>query len=483
MPKLSRTPKVSHDAGTISAFCEGIMTQARSYLSAISLGHLATILGVLLLAGLYVRNFWAMADLWLLARVSKHVYAGHGPVWNHIDGDRVWIFTSVAWQWLLVAAHGITGGAEPFIQAMILHSIVLIAMMAVIFWRWGMDGKKFLVVVLLMVGSNVVIDYSSGGLENGLAHLAVVAMWAMLMRNVRLRWVALVFGLSLLVRHDMAVLLGPVMAYVFWQQMRETIEPKRELIVSGVLCILPILCWSVFAWVWYGSPIPESFSAKSGAFGGSGWTYYWTALGVMDLWAVVLILAGVAFGIIQGSKERLLATGLVLYLVYISIFVASFDVQIGRLISWCVVLGILLLSEQIIRMVNNTKFTVQKVCVVITACLLLWGILPGTHTPIFPVYDYWRLDSSKLPSTTASIMGRVDARYVSITTSLPLLSRVGWDPSKTQGYRDSMSEIEQNQRQGIYTMSPEEHISIIWIASYYTPLDIVIIDNFHYHNK
>ena len=87
---------------------------------------LAGVAGAGLLLGLFVHNFWAATDLWLMARVADQLYAGNGLVWN--PGERTWVYTSVLWQWLLVGARGVSGGSvEPYLHVLVLHGLCLLA--------------------------------------------------------------------------------------------------------------------------------------------------------------------------------------------------------------------------------------------------------------------------------------------------------------------------------------------------------------------
>ena len=456
----------------------------------------AAALGILLLVGLYIRNFWALGDLWLMARVSKHVFAGNGPVWNL--GEQVGqIGTSTAWQWLLVLTHGITLGAEPYIQAIILHSLILAAFIAVLVWRWRAGstsqwGMCFLFTILLLIGSNAVIDYTSGGLENGLAHLLVAAVWAMSMRGVNPRWMAVVFGLAPLVRHDMAILLAPVVLYFFWRLYADTGGNRRELALCLGIAAAPLMLWSAVAVLLHGDPLPIAFHMRSETAFNANWFSYWTSLLVMDLWGVFLLSVGTAVALIKGGrKEKALALGIVLYVVYGSITFAPVSHIIGRVISWCVVLGALLLSERVVAAFMEdakARMFTRRLCVLCTgaaAILFLVGI--QLHTPLFPVYDPWVSVEVYLDPDAPEI-GRYDGRYWSQRMSLPSMLDMGLDSAArgSPGYvwlEQMRNDWNDEYRTFAGAASSQEELPTgpVWIAAYHAPLGLLIADYHHPH--
>ena len=458
-------------------------------------GWSAAVIGILLLVGLYIRNFWAMADLWLLARVSKHVFAGNGPVWNL--GEHVQVGTSTAWQWLLVFTHGVTLGAEPYIQAIILHSFIFGAFVAVLVWRWRAGsssqwGVCFLFTVLLLIGSNVVMDYTSGGLENGLAHLLVAAVWAMSMRGVNPRWMAVVFGLAPLVRHDMAVLLAPVVLYFFWRLYVDTGGNRRELGLCLGIAAVPLLFSSTVAILLYGSPIPSGFQVRSEAAFSADWLSYWTSLLVMDPWGVFLLSVGPVVALLKGSpKERALALGILLYVAYGSVAFAPSSPLIGRLVSWCIVLGALLLSERLVAALMEdakTRMFVRRLWILCSAAatvLFLLGI--QLHTPLFPVYDPWVSTPLYLNPDAPETPNRYDARYWSQGMSLPAMLDVGLD-SAARGSIEYiwLERMRSDWNDGYRTFAgtaSSEVLSVgpIWVAAYHAPLGLLVADYHHPH--
>ena len=332
----------------------------------------------------------------------------------------MWVSTSVLWQWLLIGARGITGGAEPYVQALLLYSVLAVAFLFIVYKQWN-RGRYFLLAVLLMAGSNIVIDYTSSGLENALVYVLVAVMWAMVARGAHLQWIALAFGVGILVRHDMAVLFGPVMAFL-WVQHAVTRdwrkpETRRELLVAAALSLAPLVLWSTFAWWYYDHPLPHAATTKSGRFFGPYWPHYWFAFFLIDSWGVlVLLLMGSALVAWKGgTRERLLVAGIVFYCVYISVAQASYDPFAGRNISWCLVLLTLLVVDRIRDLVPEVRL--WAACGVVAAGMVLWGTVLGAHTPIFPAYNPWAVDFSTIRLLKERPQTHRDGRYWSLTSS------------------------------------------------------------------
>ena len=451
----------------------------------------AGIAGSLLIIALFIRNFWALGDLWLMARVAEQFWAGNGLTWN-VD-ERLWVGTSILWQWLLIAARGAAWGAEPYVWALLLHSICLAATLGLIWWRWGWrNGRYVLLTAALLAGSNAFIDYTSGGLENSLVYVAVAAMWTLVMRGARLHWIALVFGLALLVRHDMAVLLGPLAAWSFWQlrgdlrgYLHGRLHLRDEWLRCALLAVAPLLAVTVVYWVYYGSPIPNSFNVKSDSFFGAAWPSYWSAMQAMDPWGLVVMLLGVLGAVWKGQgAHKALALGILLYCIYISAAAASYDTLIGRYMSWCVIAGVLLTVEWLAGGLKGGK-RLQTGWVVtggFVALMVVWGWLPTTHTPLFPAYSPWSEPS------TVYVMGDatgpqtwVDGRYWLQNYSLPNMWLREWN-GILPGFYDEES-VEAGHRlseTGGGVLRPYQ-LATSWVVSYYVPLDVVVVDDHHRH--
>ena len=429
------------------------------------LGWLAVAASVLLFFGLFVHNFWAMSDLWLLARVADQFYAGHGPVWN--EGEPVWVYTSVAWQWLMILVRGASWGAVPaYLYVLVLHALCLSAVLALVWLRWR-SGFALLLMVLLFVGSNTLVDYSSGGLENSLGYVAVAAVWLLLGRGQRLHWTTLVFGLAVLVRFDLALLLGPAVVVALWRARGAGFGGWAW---PAVLACLPAASWLTFAWFYYGSVVPSGYHARSAGFFGDLWPHYWDSYITFDLWAGVLLAAGVGVGLFRGGLVRpALCIGVVIYCVYVSMFLASQDVLLGRALTAAVFLALLLILERIQGYVVRGSWQRWAAVFGAVCFLLLFApAFPPYHTPLFPAYSAW---GEPYSTEDISFSWYLDARFGAQGLALRHVYRRDWEGVELE------DRVSLRGESGVYVNT----VGSAWLAAYYLPLGVVAVDGFHRH--
>jgi hypothetical protein len=107
------------------------------------------------------------------------------------------------------------------------------------------------------------VTFAIGGLETSLYVLLLVATLAAYLSH-RFRLTALLAALALLTRPDALILLLPLAADRLWSSLRAPGERLRwsEAAVFG----LPTLSWIAYAWVTFGSPVPQSLTAKTQAY-------------------------------------------------------------------------------------------------------------------------------------------------------------------------------------------------------------------------
>ncbi len=257
---------------------------------------------VLVAAVVFVRIAWVCDDAYIVFRSVEQVFAGHGPRWN--PHERVQVFTSPLWFGVLCVARAFT--RDLFLGAVVASAAATGAMLALLRRRLA-HGATFAAVVMAMLAANGVWDYTSSGLENPLAFLVLVAWlgaWRCAMGTPRgaawngtagsfargdafavvrepgdgsatamaaarapgggnpaaARRLALAVALVLLCRLDLVFLVGPP-SIVAWIRATDGIPRGRRLRLA-LVGLSPLVGWSLFALVYYGTVFPNPAYAK-----------------------------------------------------------------------------------------------------------------------------------------------------------------------------------------------------------------------------
>ncbi len=202
-----------------------------------------------------LRVAWVCDDAYITFRTIDNWLLGHGPVWN--PGERVQAYTHPLW--MLLMAGPVALGGEPWLSSMGLGLVLTASCL-------GMLGRlpgaiRHWPVFLVLAASKAFTEFSTSGLENSLSH-AIVAWAGVLVvcgsrGPVGDRWLGLALGLLPLCRPDLVLVAVPVALFVGWD--RRSDRPWG--LALGLL--LPGI-WTVFTWVYYGSPVPNTALAKLG---------------------------------------------------------------------------------------------------------------------------------------------------------------------------------------------------------------------------
>jgi len=110
----------------------------------------------------------------------------------------------------------------------------------------------------VFMSSDVWISFQTGGLENSLSHLLILLIVSEAYYHKAERPALLLLWLSLLClsRPDYAIFVLP-----FGILILPELRSMRTLGLS-LLAVLPLFFWSLFAWLYYGSPLPNTGTAK-----------------------------------------------------------------------------------------------------------------------------------------------------------------------------------------------------------------------------
>jgi len=253
---------------------------------------------LLVTAAVYL-SAWISDDAFITLRYVDNTLNGHGATFN--IGERVQGYTHPLWFVLLTVAASL-------IHDQILATTLLclgLTLLLLIFWARTLLAHAenpasallvFLLACSVLVSSDFWVSFQTGGLENPLAHLLIVFLIAEIYYCKVSRPERLLAYLCLLclTRPDFVFFSFPfVVAAV------SRLRSFRAFALS-LLAVSPGIIWLIFAWMYYGSILPNTGGAKLGVY---PHVMYAVQQGVVyaidwcmfDTWAVVAALAAVLF--------------------------------------------------------------------------------------------------------------------------------------------------------------------------------------------
>ena len=290
----------------------------------------------------FVRTAAVTEDAFITFRVIDNALNGYGLVWN--VGERVQPFTHPLWALLLLIFSAL--GGDIFHTSLVLSLLLTLGCVALIV-RHSQGAWTALWAVLALLFSEAFIEYSGAALDNALAHAlnaGLVVAWRMYPPELTRRaWIAaLCGGMLVITRHDFAVLVAPAMLVLF---SRAQGRARLGVLAAGAL---PLILWSVFSLVYYGTIWPNSAYAKlnngmSLAESLAASEVYFRDVITFDAVTALAIVVAATRALLQGKWQmRSLALGLVLYLAYLG--TAGGDYMGGRLFSAPLVMAVAMLA-------------------------------------------------------------------------------------------------------------------------------------------
>ncbi|MFI5336147.1 MAG: ArnT family glycosyltransferase [Opitutales bacterium] len=237
---------------------------------------LMAFLGAFALAGLfavYTNHTWE--DYYITYRSSKNLATGHGLVFNH--GDRLHTFTSPLGVLLPAAAYWLTGNTSDTGALWIFRlgcaaafggAVLLLGLTARRqHGTWVAGG----LLAAWLATDPKSVDFTINGMETALMLLFLAyALWSQLSTSPR-RWLHLGAAWAGLMwtRPDSFIYIA-LLAGAFWlfhdEKNPETSRSGLWLLYlrAGAVTTLLYLPWLLWAWGYYGTPIPHTITAKGG---------------------------------------------------------------------------------------------------------------------------------------------------------------------------------------------------------------------------
>jgi arabinofuranosyltransferase len=210
---------------------------------------------LLLFVCVLIVNAWIVDDAYITFRSVDNFLDGHGLRWN-VD-ERVQSYTHPLWMLLMTGAAFVTG--EMFYSALALSLVVSVAAALVAARFVARDAPwKAPLLLLALLCSKAVIDYTSSGLETPVAYLIAAVFVASMLGpasdEARLTIAAVCGSLSFLTRPDALVLYLPAIVYLLARTRR---------VDRLAIGLLPAIAWVLFSLIYYGFPLPNTAYAKN----------------------------------------------------------------------------------------------------------------------------------------------------------------------------------------------------------------------------
>jgi len=293
-----------------------------------------------------VLNAWVVDDAYITFRTVDNFVNGYGLRWN-VD-ERVQVFTHPLWLMVMSGVYFAT--REAFFSSIAVSFLISLGtvLLCAYFVTGGFrkDLWKAPMLVVALLASKAVIDYSSSGLENALSHL-IIALFLVDFSGdtkedqrslARLRRTLLLASLGFLNRPDLLVLFAPALLYLLVQTAKE--EPPGRIVAAVLLFTLPATLWVGFSLLYYGFPFPNTAYAKSiSPEFPVGWKmrrgFAYTGASIReDTAAHTLLVGACVLAIWRGApRARLVLGGVVLYVGFVIMTGAAATHMGGRFFS------------------------------------------------------------------------------------------------------------------------------------------------------
>ena len=226
----------------------------------------------------YTNHAWE--DYYITYRVSKNFATGHGLVYT--VGERVHAFTSPINVLLPAVLNMITGNTSDELVLWLFRvvSSAFLAAAAVLLFETARKNSLGLIPTALLVGlfglDAKIVDFSINGQETGfMMFFLALTLHAL---TVPSRGTALKLGLAwtglMWTRPDGFIYMGiAALGFVLFNAGlpigRSRLGLLKTFLYAGAVTTVLYLPWVLWAWHYYGSPIPHTITAKGYVFGSS----------------------------------------------------------------------------------------------------------------------------------------------------------------------------------------------------------------------
>lgn len=221
---------------------------------------------------LYTRHAWE--DYYIAYRAAKNLATGHGLTFT--AGERVQAFSSPLAVLLASAASLLTLNRSDDVALWIFRSMSIAAFAGagVLLWRCAVEGKwprsAAILLIALFSSDAKIIDFSTNGMESGI--LLLFLAWTLhslftahprRALHLGLAWAGLMWTRPDSIIYIIALGLGRLVFGSFQYQWRSRAELLHLFLRAGAIATGLYLPWLLWAWFYYGTPVPLPITAKA----------------------------------------------------------------------------------------------------------------------------------------------------------------------------------------------------------------------------
>ncbi len=256
-------------------------------------------------------------DAYITLRYAQHIAAGQGFVFNpgeHVLGTTTPLFTLVlavlAWAWIDPADAAVALGILSDSMAMFVLTLLsrrLIKPLAVLF------------VLILYALLAPIVSYAVSGMETSL-YVFLILLVVLAYVSGRVKLTGLLCALLVLTRPDGVILPTVILLHALTRR-------REGLLGALVVFVVALAPWAIFATIYFGSPIPQSMTAKASVDFAPDWAlslrnFVWYFTELDNRWFLPLTPVFV-LGVVRSWRDRALALLMAWALLYSAAFIAS----------------------------------------------------------------------------------------------------------------------------------------------------------------
>lgn len=150
--------------------------------------------------------------------------------------------------------------------SIIVFSGIIATVLVFVIWKARLNNKTFVIGIMILCSSKYFVEFSTSGLGTILLSLLMASFAYVYYSDMRLReeLLTLIFSLSLVAKINMAIMLFPAMAFMYYNYV-STGKYISEYIKRAArlnFLIFPIIVWKLFSVLYYGLLFPMPFYAK-----------------------------------------------------------------------------------------------------------------------------------------------------------------------------------------------------------------------------